>query len=64
MTTRSGGEPGALAGDACERRTRHVFAVRSRIRWQTVTVATENGQPEDDIIGQRLRWGYFPVGTP
>ena len=30
--------------------------------WQTVTVATENGQPEDDIIGQRLRWGYFPAG--
>ena len=25
-------------------------------------MATESGQPpEDDIIGQRLRWGYFPV---
>ena len=31
--------------------------------WQTVTVATQNGQPEDGIIGQRLRWGYLQVGN-
>ena len=26
-------------------------------------MATQNGQPEDGIIGQRLRWGYLQVGN-